>query len=306
MNDGVGTLWQWSGGFVRAPLFQSASTGQAYYVRIDEGAGVRELTLPYPGAEPEGTRPKAQAAARPLRLAALSDGTPVSTVEVGFDPERLDGEPAPPMKFQPVGLRLSPPEAGGRQARSAASRRGGNAWLARRVEAVSGKGTSIGVQVKAEGRSSVRIRASGLEALGSRQAALVNPSTGRAHDLHASQAFTVQTPGATTRLRLVVGTGSFVENESEASRPDGLTLRPNRPNPFTDQTTVEYTLPEATAATVSVYDVLGRRVAVLARGRQEAGVHRARWRAGEQASGVYVIRLETPSGTRTRKAVLVR
>jgi hypothetical protein len=88
----------------------------------------------------------------------------------------------------------------------------------------------------------------------------------------------------------------------------GLTVYPN---PTARRAVVPFELPEAAAVRIAVYDVLGRRVAVLAEGRYEAGRHRAVLDASGLGSGSYVVRAELvpdAGGVRafTRKLTLVR
>jgi hypothetical protein len=78
------------------------------------------------------------------------------------------------------------------------------------------------------------------------------------------------------------------------------------PNPFNPRVTLRYALPRAQAVLVAVYDLAGRRVAVLYRGRQEAGWHEAEWDATGIPSGSYLARLETARGTAGRKIMLVK
>ena len=60
------------------------------------------------------------------------------------------------------------------------------------------------------------------------------------------------------------------------------------------------------SARVTVLDVLGREVAVLADGVQPAGRHALRWDATGQASGIYLYRLEAGGITTTRRMMLVK
>ncbi len=62
------------------------------------------------------------------------------------------------------------------------------------------------------------------------------------------------------------------------------------PNPSHGAAVVPLVLAEASDVEVSVYDVLGRRVAVLAEGRYEAGSHRLAVDASSLPAGMYVIR----------------
>jgi hypothetical protein len=72
------------------------------------------------------------------------------------------------------------------------------------------------------------------------------------------------------------------------------------------QGTIEYALPEETAVTLRVYDVLGREVATLAHGRKEAGRHTVRLETDRLSSGVYVARLTAADRTLTQKITVVR
>ena len=69
------------------------------------------------------------------------------------------------------------------------------------------------------------------------------------------------------------------------------------PNPTAGTSRVRYTLAEAGAARLAVYDALGRRVAVLASGDHAAGPHAAPLDGARLAPGVYVVRLTADDGT---------
>lgn len=91
-------------------------------------------------------------------------------------------------------------------------------------------------------------------------------------------------------------TPSAVDDEP-ATRPLALELRRVEPNPLRGRATIRYTLPEARAVGLAIYDITGRSVCSLYRGRQPAGHHTQLWdgRDGEGrpvASGVYFVRLD--------------
>jgi hypothetical protein len=58
--------------------------------------------------------------------------------------------------------------------------------------------------------------------------------------------------------------------------------------------------------TISVYDVLGRRVATLAEGTGETGRHRAEINAGQMPSGTSFVRMRAPDFQQTRRLTVVR
>lgn len=78
------------------------------------------------------------------------------------------------------------------------------------------------------------------------------------------------------------------------------------PNPFNPNTTLEFTLPEAGDVNLNVYDIVGRAVAELTSGPQNAGVHTIEFDASSLPSGIYMARLETAEISVTRKLLLVK
>ena len=87
-----------------------------------------------------------------------------------------------------------------------------------------------------------------------------------------------------------IAIGSEGENKRlEISR--SFALFDNHPNPFNPSTTIKFALPEPAVVSLTIYDVLGRKVAELANGQFAAGDHSAIWNASEAASGVYIARL---------------
>jgi len=83
-------------------------------------------------------------------------------------------------------------------------------------------------------------------------------------------------------------------------------LDQNYPNPFAGKTTIAFDLETGGDADLSVYNLLGKRVAVLASGRMEAGRHEAKWDAAGFAPGVYYYRLRTENGTATGSMAVTR
>ena len=93
--------------------------------------------------------------------------------------------------------------------------------------------------------------------------------------------------------------------------PDELQLQQNAPNPFNSQTVLSYFLPKSGPVRLELFSVTGQRVATLHQGPQQAGYHRFRWEAQDDAgrplaSGIYFYRIETTNGILTRKLTLLR
>ena len=90
-----------------------------------------------------------------------------------------------------------------------------------------------------------------------------------------------------------------------------LQLAQNAPNPFAGNTTVRFALPASGRATLSVFDVAGRKVADLLDRPLDAGTHAVVWdgrdRGGARvASGVYLVRLSAGGETVSREIVRVK
>ncbi|MEM1042529.1 MAG: SdrD B-like domain-containing protein [Bacteroidota bacterium] len=97
----------------------------------------------------------------------------------------------------------------------------------------------------------------------------------------------------------------------KGSAGDGLlpaepSLASAYPNPFAETVTLAFELPEAQQARLTVYDMLGRRVAVLASGEHEAGYHAVRFDGRHLSAGVYVYRLVLPGHVFSQRMTLVR
>ncbi len=88
--------------------------------------------------------------------------------------------------------------------------------------------------------------------------------------------------------------------------PFQFSLEQNYPNPFNPSTTIEYTIPESGIVTLKIYDVLGKEVATLVNGQNDAGKHKVEFDATGFNSGVYFYRIENGSSIETKKLVLLK
>jgi len=103
--------------------------------------------------------------------------------------------------------------------------------------------------------------------------------------------------------------GVSTETTSSDLQPDlpkQVTLHQNYPNPFNPATTIRYTLSSSEQVRLSVYDMLGREMAVIVNEMKAAGVHTARWDAPGSSSGIYMYVLQTDDFRTTRKMTLMK
>jgi hypothetical protein len=93
--------------------------------------------------------------------------------------------------------------------------------------------------------------------------------------------------------------------------PREFALRQIYPNPLRTRTTIRFELPRSGAASLIVFDAMGRAVRTLVDGDLPAGVHEVPWDARNNAgdrvsSGIYLVRFQTQDFASTRKLVLRR
>lgn len=95
-------------------------------------------------------------------------------------------------------------------------------------------------------------------------------------------------------------------NGETRTLPETFALMQNYPNPFNPATTISYALPEASEVTLEVFDMLGRKVAVLVTGNKPAGIYNVTFNANGLNSGIYIYRLRAGSYTECRKLTLLK
>lgn len=88
--------------------------------------------------------------------------------------------------------------------------------------------------------------------------------------------------------------------------PHSFKLSANHPNPFNPTTTITYELLHRGPASLKVYDLRGKEVAILADEPQEAGKHSVVWNAGDFPSGVYFCELRAADRSSAIKLLLLR
>jgi len=97
-----------------------------------------------------------------------------------------------------------------------------------------------------------------------------------------------------------------IERTSRNEIAEEIKLFQNHPNPFNPTTVISYQLPAQSEVRLDVFDMLGRRVAVLVDEPQPAGTYSAEFDASNLASGLYLYRLQTGEAVQTRQMVLVK
>jgi len=94
--------------------------------------------------------------------------------------------------------------------------------------------------------------------------------------------------------------------DEDTDIPYQFTLEQNYPNPFNPVTNIRFTLPASGIVQLAVYDISGRRVAILKQGRMEAGVYEVPFDGSSLSSGIYFYRLQHNQKQITRRMALIK
>jgi M6 family metalloprotease-like protein len=133
-----------------------------------------------------------------------------------------------------------------------------------------------------------------------------------------SYRFTDRAPGSRRYYRIAVTDSSNNTNYTRFFLPTGtvgvapeaapfaFALEQNYPNPFNPTTALSYQLSAVSKTKITIYDMLGREVAVLVNETKGPGRYSVEWDARRNASGFYICRMVAGDYVGTRKLVLVK
>ncbi|MBL7024668.1 MAG: T9SS type A sorting domain-containing protein [Candidatus Marinimicrobia bacterium] len=102
-----------------------------------------------------------------------------------------------------------------------------------------------------------------------------------------------------------------IVNIDNAALPESFAMDQNYPNPFNPSTQINFSLPEASEMTLTVYDLSGRQIVRLVESSMSAGYHQVVWNGlntqGESVStGMYIYRMQAGNFSETRKMTYLR
>ncbi len=113
----------------------------------------------------------------------------------------------------------------------------------------------------------------------------------------------------TYRLKQVDYDGTFAysnEVNVEITTPVKFELSQNYPNPFNPTTKINFSIPQNSEVTLTVYNVLGQKVKTLLNGFMVAGKHTINFDASGFNSGIYIYKLEAGIFSEVRKMTLLK
>ena len=104
----------------------------------------------------------------------------------------------------------------------------------------------------------------------------------------------------------LIGSTTFVSVEDRVNRPLQFLLSQNFPNPFNPITTIKYSITEMSKVSLTIYNLLGEKVATLVNEEKVAGNYSVEFNAASLPSGVYFYRLQAGDFISTKKMILMK
>ena len=100
--------------------------------------------------------------------------------------------------------------------------------------------------------------------------------------------------------------GCDVLSSGENIMTDHYSLGSVYPNPFNPATTIAFTMPVAGYVELKVYDITGRELVSLKDEYTLSGTHSVSWNASSYPSGVYIVKMDSGTFSKTQKIVLMK
>ena len=88
--------------------------------------------------------------------------------------------------------------------------------------------------------------------------------------------------------------------------PISFTIKQNYPNPFNSSTTIRFTMYKSARVNISIYNILGKKIAELYDNYVDEGDHEIEWNAHGYASGLYFYKIQSARSSATLKMMLLK
>ncbi|MCX6157618.1 MAG: T9SS type A sorting domain-containing protein [Ignavibacteriae bacterium] len=140
----------------------------------------------------------------------------------------------------------------------------------------------------------------GTSGLGVQVAALIS------YDTATGVATQIGTTGFPALNAIVISQQTVGIENISSEIPAAYNLMQNYPNPFNPVTNIKFDVPKSDVVYLSVFDALGREVAVLVNERLNAGVYSYKFNSAGIPSGVYYYRLKTSDYSSVKRMVVLK
>ena len=88
--------------------------------------------------------------------------------------------------------------------------------------------------------------------------------------------------------------------------PGEYSLGEPYPNPFNNEVTIAYNIPQPTRVSIQIHDLAGRQIMELVNKYHEAGSFSTVWDGDTATSGLYIVTMKSSGFQAVRKVILVR
>jgi len=99
---------------------------------------------------------------------------------------------------------------------------------------------------------------------------------------------------------------SSITEKTSQETPKLFILDQNFPNPFNPNTSIRYELTDDTFVNISVYNILGEKVADLVNGLMKKGIHEVNFKSSLLTSGPYIYQLTAGNEVLAKKMILLK
>ena len=114
-----------------------------------------------------------------------------------------------------------------------------------------------------------------------------------------------------SELTVQIGVGVEVAIDESGLTPFEFALHQNYPNPFNPETNIQFDVAENSDVNVSIFNIMGQKVATLVNGNMDAGIYHIKWNGLSDKgialpSGMYFYKMKSSEYQSVKKLVLVK
>jgi hypothetical protein len=118
-------------------------------------------------------------------------------------------------------------------------------------------------------------------------------------------------PVGSTRWMTHPATDDGLATDNTVVLPKSFALKQNYPNPFNPSTEIAFSLEQSSTINLTIFNVLGQKVKVLAEGSKQAGAHTLSWDGRDEmgaavSTGLYFYKLTDGNNSVTKKMALMK
>lgn len=135
---------------------------------------------------------------------------------------------------------------------------------------------------------------------------LIDKDINRSYNLKYTSDVLIPSYNKLKNYSILIGDESFVNQKLAELVPQEFLLFQNYPNPFNPVTIIRFEIPASEHMTLTVYDILGRRVETLMNTNVSAGYYEIPFDGNRFASGVYFYRISAGSFSQVKKMLLLK